>query len=198
VVGRASISGRRLLAAGALTLLTLVATSCVGTISREDFNAKIQSRGGGLDQQLALDAVAAVGDRVGTHDFEITSMRVTPNSAVVTMQVRDPHHPGNLDDYTFRSGELDDPKAVQLSATDDIDSKAFPVQSVALNKLNGMVDTALKRYATEGGYVTSMSIVASFESGVVTPKITLGLESPRSKANATFDAHGNFLSLDKV
>jgi len=181
-----------------MAIVALVAAGCVGSIPREDFDAEIRSRGGGLNQQLVLDAVAAVGDHVGTDDFEITSMQVTPSSAVVTMQVRNPNRPENLDDYTYRSGELDDPKAVQLSATDDIDSRAFRVQSVALNKLNDMVDTALQRYATEGGYVTSVSIRPRFESGVVTPEIILGLESPRSKANATFDADGNFMRLEKV
>jgi hypothetical protein len=176
----------------AMTVLTLVATACIGTITRQDLEAKIQSRGGGLDQQLALDAAGTVGDRVGTHDFEITSMNVTPSSATVTMRVRDPHNPNHLDDYTYRSGKLDDPKPVQLTATDDIESQAFRVQSVALNKLNRMVDIALERYATEGGYVTSVSI-----SGVKTPKIIVNLKSPRSTATATFDADGNLLSLER-
>ncbi len=186
-----------MVAAVALTVLTLVATGCdIGTITRQDLEAKIQSRGGGLNQQLALDAAGTVGDRVGTRDFEITSMNITPGSATatatVTMRVRDPHNPNNLDDYTYRSGKLDDPKPVQLSATDDIESQAFRVQSVALNKLNRMVDIALERYATEGGYVTSVSI-----SGVKTPKIIVHLKSLRSTATATFDADGNLLSLER-
>jgi hypothetical protein len=176
----------------ALTVLTLVATGCdIGTITRQDLEAKIQSRGGGFNQQLALDAAATVGDRIRTRDFEITSMNITPSSATVTMRVRDPGNPSNVDDYTYRSGKLDDPKPVQLSATDDIESQAFRVQSVALNKLNSMADIALERYATEGGYVTSVSI-----SAVKTPKIIVHLKSPRSTATATFDADGNLLSLE--
>jgi hypothetical protein len=182
-----------MVAAVALTVLTLVAAGCdIGTITRQDLEAKIQSRGGGLNQQLALDAAGTVGDRVGTRDFEITSMNITPSSATVTMRVRDPHNPNNLDDYTYRGGKLDDPKPVQLSATDDIESQAFRVQSAALNKLNRMVDIALERYATEGGYVTSVSI-----SGVKTPKIIVHLKSLRSTATATFDADGNLLSLER-
>ena len=180
-------------AAVVLTVLTLVATACdLGTITRQDLEAKIQSRGGGFDQQLALDAAGTVGERVGTPDFEITSMNITPIPPTVTMRVRDPHDPNNLDEYTYRSGKLDDPKPVQLSATDNLGTQAFRVQSVALNKLNRVVDVALEKYASEGGYVTGVSI-----AGGKTPKIIVQLKSLRSTATATFDADGNLLTLER-
>ena len=176
----------------------MVLTACVGTIEREEFDAELRSRGGGLNQQLVIDAVDDVGAAVGTDDYEITYLSATPSSAVVTMTVRDPNQLENLDDYTWREGELDTPRAVQLSATDDIDSEAFPIQSVALDRINEMVDAALAEYDTEGGYVTTLSISPSFESEVVEPVFRLNLESPRSTAIATFDADGELLSVQQT
>ena len=114
------------------------------------------------------------------------------------MTVRDPDQPENLDDYTWREGTLDAPRAVQIGATDDIDSEAFPIQSVALDDINEMVEEALEEYDAEGGYVTTLSISPSFESEVVEPIILMNLESPRSRAIARFDADGELISVERV
>jgi hypothetical protein len=180
-----------------LAVAVLLLSGCVGTIERTEFEAELQARGGGLDQQLVIDAVDDVGDTVGTDDYEITTLSATPTSGVVTMTVRDPSNPENLDDYTWRQGTLDEPRAVQVRATDDIDSQAFSIQDVALDEINDMVDTALAEYDTEGGFVNNLSISPSFESEVAEPQVLLSLESPRSTASATFDADGNLLSLEK-
>jgi hypothetical protein len=172
----------------------------VGTVTREEFVEEIQSRGGGFDQALVIEAVDGVAAEVGTDEFEITSLSAAPESAVVTMEVRDPRNPDQLDDYTFRNGDLESSEPVRLSATDDLEADAFPIGDIELDRLNAMVDAALEGYDTEGGYVTSLSFGQqpspdNPEQSIAV--VTISLESPRSSATATFTGDGEPISLDQ-
>jgi hypothetical protein len=177
----------------------LLLSGCLGTTDRDEFEAEVQSRGGGFDESLVIDAAEAVGDRVGAVDFKITNLSTSPLSQVVTMRVLDPRNSKNIDDYTIRGGSIQVVNPVQVSVRNDIESKAFPIQSVALDKLNEMADEALADYETEGGYVNSVSISTKPAVGnpeTVEPQISFNIESARSRAVAYFKADGTLISVD--
>lgn len=178
----------------------LLLAGCVGTVDRDEFEAEIQARGGGFDQDLVIDAVDDVAGRVGTEDFEITGLTAVPLSGVVTVQVRDPRAPGQLDDYTFRGGSLVSTDPVQVSATDDLDARAVPITDFALDDLNAMVDRALVEFAADGGHVDTVAFTVTPVPEGAEPQGTvhLRLESPRSSALATFTAAGQPVSLEPM
>jgi hypothetical protein len=177
----------------------LLLAGCIGTVDRSEFDEEIQSRGGGFDQSLVIDAVDGVAAKVGTHDFEVTHLTASPESAVVTMEVRDPRNPDQLDDFTFRNGSLESVEPVQVAATDELDAEAFPISEFALDSLNDMADEALDEYDTEGGYVETVAFsgIASPEPpGETTGTVRITLESPRSSASAVFTPGGDLVSLE--
>lgn len=181
-----------------LVAAALLLTGCVGTVDRSEFEAEIRARGGGFDQDLVVDAVDDIAARVGTGDFEITSLSAVPLSNVVSMQVRDPRAPAQLDDYAFREGSLTSSEPVQVSATDDLGARALPITAFAVDGLDAMVDEALAEYGTEGGYVDLVTFVIAPAPEGAEPQgtIRLGLESPRSTATATFTAAGELVSVE--
>jgi hypothetical protein len=178
----------------------LILSGCIGAIEREELEAEVRSRGGGFDESLVIDAADAVGDRLGTTDFKITALSVSPLPEVVSVRVLDPHNPNNVDRYTIRDGSIQSIDPVKVSAREDIEREAFSFQSVALDELNEMADAALAEYGTEGGYVDLVSIGARPAGGNperAKPRISFGIESPRSHATAYFEADGTLISVDR-
>lgn len=69
-----------------------------------------------FDESLVINAVETVGDRLGTRDFEITTLVASPLTQVATMKVTDPRNPNNVDDYTIRGGSIYSVHPVKVSA----------------------------------------------------------------------------------
>jgi hypothetical protein len=175
-------------------LAAVAAGGCIGTTDREAFNRVIQDRGGGFTSDLPLEAVDAVAAEVGEDDFELRTMSVTPSSETVVMEVRDPAAPENLDQYVVRRGDVDSVEPVRLGASDDLDQQTFPVSSLALDRIERMADAALAEFDAEG-YVTSLS-ASQVAEGEIT--FHVALESPRSRASATFTAEGELIEVTRT
>ena len=170
------------------------AAGCIGTIDRGDFDREIQERGGGFTSELPLAAVEAVADELGTQDVALRSLSVTPSSETVTMEVRDPAVPDNLDQYVVHGGEVDSVAPIRLSATDDLDAETFPASGLAFDRIEPMVDAALAEFDPGTGYVTSL---IATQRGAGEAVFLLGLESPRASATATFSAAGELLEVTR-
>jgi hypothetical protein len=186
--------------AGLVAVLVLVATGCVGTVTRAEFDAEIEARGGGFSQQQVVDAFDAVAAEVGTDEFQITNMYVGPKGGVITLQVRNPRRTDELDTYTLRNGEIVEVSPVRTSAGTDLDAEAFPVTDLAVDELDQIVDDALGVYETTGGFVSSLQVLRMADPevpGGQAPFILVHLESPRSEAVATFRADGTFFGLER-
>jgi hypothetical protein len=181
---------RAALAALAVTL----AGGCIGAVDRDDFDRVIQERGGGFTSDLPLDAVEAVAGELDVEDFDVRSMSFTASTETVVLEVRDPAAPENLDQYVVRQGDVDTVEPLRLSASDDLDQQTFPVSSVALDRIESMVDVALDGFDARGGYVSSAS-VGLIGDGDVT--FQLSLESPRATAVARFTGGGELVEVTR-
>lgn len=196
---RAAPRGSRLATSVWLAAAGLATAGCVGAVDRSDFEAEIEARGGGFDQSLVIDALDRVAEEVGSDDFDIASLTVSPLGATMSVRVRDPRAPQQLDDYAFRGDELTDVRPVRVSAGDDLDATTVPIGDFAVDRLNAMVDDALDAYDTSGGFATTVRLAPDLAGGVggrPTGVVSVDLESPRSAATATFTADGDLLELD--
>jgi hypothetical protein len=167
-----------------------VVGGCVGTTDRDEFDAIIQERGGGVTAELPVDAVAAVADELGVDDFEMRLMSVSPPNQLAVIEVRDPAIPANLDRYTVRKGSVESVEPVRLSASDNLDAETFLASTVAFDRLDEMADTAVAGFDPEG-YVTSIVV----SGGGETPEVRLSLESPRASGTATFTSAGELVEV---
>ena len=145
------------------------------------------------------EAVAGIAAEVGSEDFEITQLTVSPLTPVVSAQVRDPRAPDQLDDYTFRGDDLVDVRPVRITAGTDLDAEALPIAAFALDRLDEVVDVALDEFGATDGYATSVRLSVDPEGGTGEPvgSVVVDVESPRAAATVRFDADGELVGLDR-
>lgn len=184
----------------AASVAALLLSSCIGTISRNDFDEEIQARGGGFDQDSVLEVVEDLERRLGTADLRVRSFSISPASGFVVLEVRDPDAPRNLDRFVYENGDMQSTEPVQVSASEDLDALTFPLSVFALDRLEEMVDAALIAYDAEGGYVDGLRLDrrdrSDAEGGGVAYEILITLESPRSSAQASFTADGELIGVE--
>ncbi len=188
--------------AGGAAAAALLLASCIGTISREDFDEEIRSRGGGMSERDVLDVVRDLEARLDTDDVRVRTFSANPSSGeiIVVVEARDPAEPRNLDRFVYDGDDLRSTEPVQVSASEDLDAETYPLAAFALDELDEMVDEALLAYDAEGGYIDGMRLAQQTRSidGSVAPELVvqIDLESPRSTAVATFTAEGELLGVE--
>jgi len=179
----------------AIVALAGVGSACVGATPREEFVEEIRSRGGGLTAALALDAVAAVEEALGTTGLRVRVVSIDPAGALVTMEVRDPARLGNLDLWAVSGGDVRGPQAVRLSAQDDLDRDTYAIALVALDRLEAMADAALAAFDSDGAWVERVTIIPGDAGQGQPPALTMSLASPRARATAMFSADAELVEV---
>ncbi|QGG96488.1 hypothetical protein [Actinomarinicola tropica] len=176
-------------------VLALAVSACVGVTDREDFDALVDARGGGVSSDLALDAIAAVETRVGTDDLEMTSLSINPGNRSVVLTVRDPAARQNLDRYVYRArGGLGEAEPVQVSARDDLDAQSFRSSELtALDDVEGLADAAVAALDLEQASVES--IVATVVQGEA--NLIVAVDSARARGSARFRGDGSLVEASR-
>jgi len=176
---------------GAVVVAVAVAVGgCVGATSRDEFDAEVIERGGGLVPALPLDAIATLEAELGTDDAAFEQITITPQARVVSMTVQDPSRPSNLDDYVVREGDLSDPRPVQLSGGESLESALFSADDVpALGRLDELGATAARELGIDDGVVTS--VVVSRAGGDL--RLLMSVESDRARGSAVFTPDGELV-----
>ncbi len=178
--------------------VALLLSGCIGTTGRDSFEAEIAARGGGSPERVWQEVAADLERRLGTDDFAVMDLSLTPNNRFAMVELRDPSAPGNVDRYYYYNGEMDRSEPVRLSVSDDLEAGSFSILAVRMDRLDEMADEALAEYGAEGRTVERVSIRRSSTGGDHVPLLTFSLTSPRSSARATFDGQGRFLGLEML
>jgi hypothetical protein len=216
-----SAAGRRrrqVMSFGAvIAAVALIATACVGSVDRAEFDRMVRERGGGLSQALVLDAVEAVGEDQGVDPVLIETIVATSENVSVT--VVNPDFSDELDRYTFRNGDLNGPDPVNQGSIDiqlpelpdgvtvpdsvrelldeagavgGDPASVFGPDDVALDRLDEMVDRAIETAALRGGYATSLAIAITAGTR---PQIRVDVTNERRSAGVVFGPRGRLLEV---
>jgi hypothetical protein len=177
----------------------LAVTGCVGSITREDLDEEMRSRGsGGIGQQLAVGAVGAVLEELGTEDVELRSLTLSPGRAVLEVRVDgatdglDAYHYGTSGLYGGNG--LDGPTPVQVSPDGPpLDGQVFRAGDAGLDGLNDMVEEALLWADLPAGYVDRVSVSRS--SDVADPVISIIVTNQRVTTTVAFALDGSVLEV---
>lgn len=182
----------------ALLLVAVACTACIGTTSRERFTEEVQERGGGLSNELARDAMAAIADELGVGDpgdVEVRSLTILPGTLAVDAEVRDPDAPDNLDAFVVVNGDVESVEPVQLSADVSLEAVVFRLGELPLDRLETLADEALAAFDQAGSYVESVSAGGPLQQGV---GLEMSLQSPRAQATASFGLDGDLLEVTRL
>ncbi len=173
--------------------MVLVATvflaACGGT-SQDEFEEEIQSRGGGLGSDLAIEAIdaleAELGDDVALRSF-------TMSLGQVGMQALVPGTDDQLDNYQYGvsglygSGGLSEPTPVTgVGTARELRRSLFRPERIAFDDLDRMVDEAIETADLEDGYAQTVRVDRSNERAVITIDVT----NPRESAQIRFRGDG--------
>ena len=189
------MGGRSRSAALVAVLGVAVLGGCIGSISDEDFDRKVQERGGGLSEDLTQEAVAALRDELHGDSVELTLISVMPSRVV--MEVRVPGTAEDLDQYSYgTSGAhggvgLDGPEPIPHQ--ESLEGELFRADQVALDDIDEMVDTALAEADLAGGYAEGVSISRPGTGSDL--GITVAVKNERRTLYAKFAADGTLLEV---
>jgi hypothetical protein len=118
---RARAGARARIVALVAVLGAATTAGCIGSETRESFDDEVHARGGGLTQELVIEAVDAVEEDTGADALKLRSF--TTSAGRVSLEVQVPGSLEDLDSYSFGSsglyggGGLDGPDPVARSGT---------------------------------------------------------------------------------
>lgn len=171
--------------------------ACVGSVGREDFDDEVRSRGGGLDGELAVDAVDAIEADLGVDGIRVRSVDLTAGQ--VTLQVQVPGDPEELDVYRFGSSGLyggrglSDPQPVSRGAGEPaLDDQLFAPDAAGLDRFGSMVDAALDAADLRRGHASGASVRRA-PSGGPEPVTSITVTNERRTVVVTFAPDGTLL-----
>jgi hypothetical protein len=177
----------------------LALTGCVGSITRQDLDHEMRARGsGGMGQRLALSAVEAVREELGTDDVQLRSLTLSPGRAVLEVRVDGPTDA--LDAYHYGTsglyggGGLDGPTPLQVNPeAPPLDDQVFWARDAGLDRLNDMVDEARGAADLARGYVDRVTI--NRPNDVADPVISIIVTDQRATATVAFGPDGSVLEV---
>ena len=192
---------------------SILATGCVGSVDRDEFNRVVQERGGGLSQELVIEAVDALERELDVDPLIVQAIVAT--NEVVTIDAASTEFPGEFDRYSYQGGELgeptpagqiptvsipDLPEGVEIPAElqDLLDGAAgdetggdtgpsFPVNDVALDQLDRIVDSAIAAAGLREGYARTLTITSLTGEG---PRIRVNVTNDRIDVTLTYGPDG--------
>ncbi|HMG45575.1 MAG TPA: hypothetical protein VK611_29855 [Acidimicrobiales bacterium] len=175
----------RVILAGAATVLV----ACVGSVTRDDLQEEVESRGGGLSQEVLLDAVAAVADDQGEATPRLRSVSVVASH--VALEVMVPGTTEDLDAYDFGTSGmfggrgLDGPEPVARSSTEEsLESTVFTAEAAGLRRFDAMVDAALEEADLARGHASGATIARP--AAGTDPQTTITVSDRRRTVSVTF------------
>jgi hypothetical protein len=170
--------------------------ACIGSQTREAFEDEIHARGGGLSQRLAVEAVGAVEDELHVDGVRLRSLTLTPGQ--VTLEVQVPGSVEDLDSYRYGTsgmyggGGLSGPEPVARSFDEAaLEGQVFTPEQAGVDRLDEIVDAALREADLPGGYATSATVVRL--GGQPDPQTAVVVTNVRRTLTVTFAPDGTVL-----
>lgn len=186
----------------ALLGLALASSGCVaiGGVSASEFRQEMQHRGGGLSQELVVEAVDAVGRDmdVPVGDLQLECIEVRPGQVDIQVVPPDEDDPETVVEYVYGAGILADEGLDDAlwwtTEQPDVpkETRTFSVADARLEQLDALVDRALDQSGLDGGWVHQLEITRSEPSGpVVVAKVTAGTTESNAEVRFPLEAQGS-------
>lgn len=186
------MTGGRLLGA---VLATVALAGCVGATPRDEFEAEVRARGGGLSNEFitgSLDVMAAEVGATSWTELEVLALSARPGNRSVTANVRNAVRPDFVDTIAVVDGEVASSTPIQDAGDLPLDEVVIPLGGLPLDRVEDLADEALAAFDQPGGYVEALGVVRT-GSGV---RIDIDVESDRETATVTFSSDGTLEAIE--
>jgi len=191
------LEGRR---AAALLLAVAPLAACVGSQDRQSFEDEVHARGGGLSQDLAVEAVDAVESELHVGSLRLRSLDVTPGH--VGMEIQVPHSVEDLDRYGYGTsgmyggGGLSGPDPVARSFDEaSLEAQVFTLRQAGVDHLDETVDRAIDEAGLDGGYATGANVVRL--PGEPDPRTAVTVTNVRRTITVVFGSDGSVRDVQR-
>ncbi len=179
----------------ALVAVALVATACSG-MSRAEFDAEVQARGGGLGTDVPADGLAALEEELGEEPV-LRSLAHFPG--YVSMEALVPGTNDELDSYlygtsgAYGSGRgVSDPTPVTgVPPAGELRRELFRASRVPVDEFDDIIDDAIEQADLRDGYASSLIVSRATGDGL---RINVSVENERDRVTLTYDARGELVS----
>ncbi len=121
----------------------------------------------------------------------VTSFDLYDHYAI--FEAQDPATPENLDTYTYRDGQLEEPSPVHVnnSTLEDLPNTLFSLSEVNWNAVASLSETAVTQLQIEDGVVNHMGVGRGF--GTPDIRLSLSVSGPRRSGSLEATADGTVL-----
>ncbi len=181
----------------ATSLLVVVLAGCIGATPREDFDAEVQARGGGLTAEFLTESLDVVATELGARswtDLMVLSLRARPGDRSVTVVVRQPQREDFVDTISIRDGEIVAAVPLQDAGDLPLDDLAIDLADVALDRIAEIGAEALAAFGDEGAFVDRVEVTRGGTGGDVV--LSVDVESDRRTATVRFTADGELEGIE--
>jgi hypothetical protein len=186
-----------------VALVALVGASatagCIGSETRESFDEEVHARGGGLTQELVIDAVDAVEEDTGADTIKLRSF--TTSAGRVSLEVQVPGSVEDLDSYSYGSsglyggGGLDGPDPVARSGSEaPLEAQVFTLDEAGIDRFDAMVDQAIAEADLPGGWASSASVTRGEQAA---PVISVTVTNVRRTVSVIFAPDGTVQAVNR-
>lgn len=108
-------------------------------------------------------------------------------------EVQDPTIPENLDTYTYRDGELEDPEPIHVTNSDleELPQRVFLLSEVRWDLVAGLAQTAVTQLGIEDGIVNHLGVDRTYDT--LELRLSLSVSGPRRSGSLEATADGTVL-----
>jgi hypothetical protein len=139
--------------------------------------------------QEAIDAITAELGPIMVRSFDLYDH-------YAIFDVQDPMIPENLDSYTYRDGELEDPEPIHVTNSDleALPSQLFSLTDVQWDVVARLSVTAVTELGIENGVVNHIGVHRASDTGEV--RLSLSVNGPRRSGSLEATADGTVLEAE--
>ena len=139
--------------------------------------------------QAAIEAITAELGTVNVRSFDLYDH-------YAIFEVQDPTIPENLDTYTFRDGELEDPEPIHVTNRDleELPQRVFLLSEVRWDLVADLAQTAVTQLGIEDGIVNHMGVDRTYDTNEL--RLSLSISGPRRSGSLEATADGTVLEAD--
>lgn len=165
---------------------------------RDEGDPEVQSTGPTLPESpgnLLTDpgaAPAAIDDITAElGPVNVRSLDLYDHYAI--FEVQDPTIPENLDTYTYRDGELEDPDPIHVTNSDleELPQRVFLLSEVRWDLVAGLSQTAVTQLGIEDGIVNHLGVDRTYDT--LELRLSLSVNGPRRSGSLEATAEGTVL-----